>query len=151
MRIKFIPSLAFSIAHQRSTTDKAIKPPGKNWPQGFIKRHPALKPKRLRAMDWKRHDNNIYNKVINWFEVIENVVKDPTIQLDPRSRGIISKRWCDPILTRWCDGTPGNYICRAVGIGRRNITLVLTSELQLILSENVYNMDETGVMLCMLS
>ncbi|KFY30724.1 hypothetical protein V493_01714 [Pseudogymnoascus sp. VKM F-4281 (FW-2241)] len=97
VRIKLIRSLAFSIARQRSTTDKAIKPPGKNWPQGFVKRHPALKAKRLRAMDWKRHDNNIYDKVINWFEVIENVVKDPTI-----------------------------------------------------LSENVYNMDETGVMLCML-
>jgi DDE superfamily endonuclease len=31
VRIKFIPSLAFSIARQRSTTVKAIKPPGKNW------------------------------------------------------------------------------------------------------------------------
>lgn len=30
-------------------------------------------------MEWKRHDNNIYNKVINWSELIENVVKDPTI------------------------------------------------------------------------
>jgi hypothetical protein len=29
-------------------------------------------------------------------------------------------------------------------------TLVLSSELQLILPENVYNMDETGVMLSML-
>jgi hypothetical protein len=42
-RMKFLPSLAFSIARQRSTTDKAIKPPGKNWTQGFQKRHPALK------------------------------------------------------------------------------------------------------------
>jgi hypothetical protein len=31
VRIKFVPSLAFSIARQRSTTGKAIKPPGKNW------------------------------------------------------------------------------------------------------------------------
>jgi hypothetical protein len=31
VRIKFLPSLAFSIARQRSTTGKAIKPPGKNW------------------------------------------------------------------------------------------------------------------------
>lgn len=30
MQIKFIGSLAFSIAYQRSTTDKAIKPLGKN-------------------------------------------------------------------------------------------------------------------------
>ncbi|KFZ24430.1 hypothetical protein V502_01093 [Pseudogymnoascus sp. VKM F-4520 (FW-2644)] len=95
VRIKFLPSLAFSIACQRSTTDKAIKPPNKNWPQGFSKRHPALKSKRVRAMDWKRHDNNIYNKITHWFEVIGEVLKDATI-----------------------------------------------------LSENVYNMDETGVMLC---
>src|SRR4051812_48414078 len=30
VRIKFIPSLAFSIARQRSTTNEAIKSPGKN-------------------------------------------------------------------------------------------------------------------------
>ncbi|KFZ25297.1 hypothetical protein V502_00221 [Pseudogymnoascus sp. VKM F-4520 (FW-2644)] len=81
VRIKFVPSLAFSIARQRSTTDKAIKPPNKNWPQGFSKRHPALKSRRVRAMDWKRHDNNIYNKITNWFEVIGKVLQDPAIQL----------------------------------------------------------------------
>jgi hypothetical protein len=98
VRIKFLPSLAFSIARQRSTTDKAIKPPNKNWPQGFSKRHLALKPKRMRARDWKRHDNNISNKITHWFKVIGEVLKDPAI-----------------------------------------------------LPENVYNMDETRVMLCMLS
>ena len=30
VRIKYIPSLAFSLAGRRSTTDKPIKPPGKN-------------------------------------------------------------------------------------------------------------------------
>jgi hypothetical protein len=49
-------------------------------------------------MDWKRHKNNIYNKIIHWFNVIKKVLQDPAI-----------------------------------------------------LPENVYNMDETGVMLCMLS
>ncbi|KFY41820.1 hypothetical protein V494_02772 [Pseudogymnoascus sp. VKM F-4513 (FW-928)] len=97
VRIKFIGSLAFSIARQRSTTDKAIKPPGKNWPRAFSKRHPALKPRGVKAMDWKRHDNNIYDKITHWFEVIGTVLQDPAI-----------------------------------------------------LPENVYNMDETGVMLCML-
>jgi hypothetical protein len=38
VRIKYLPSLAFSIAGQRST-NKATKPPGKNWSQGFHKRH----------------------------------------------------------------------------------------------------------------
>jgi len=51
MRIKFVPSLAFVIARQRSTTEKPINPPGKNWAQGFVRRHPALKSRRVRAVD----------------------------------------------------------------------------------------------------
>ena len=96
VRIKCLPSLAFSIAHQRST-NKAAKPPNKNWAQAFQKRHPAFKSRRVRAMAWERHENNIYNKITHWFEVIGKVLEDPAI-----------------------------------------------------LPENVYNMDETGVMLCML-
>ena len=48
-------------------------------------------------MDWQRHEKNIYNKIIHWFEVIGKVLQDAAI-----------------------------------------------------LPENVYNMDETGVMLCKL-
>ena len=94
VRIKFIPSLAFSIARKRSTTDRPIKPPGKNWPRAFEKRHPELKARRVRAIDWKRHENIIREKIVEWFEVIGKVPQDPAI-----------------------------------------------------LAENVYNMDETGVML----
>lgn len=36
VRIKFLPSLALSIARQRSTTNKAIKPPGKNWANTLV-------------------------------------------------------------------------------------------------------------------
>lgn len=97
VRIKYLPSLAFSIARRRSTTNKAIKPPNKNWAQAFQKRHPALKSRRMKAMDWNRHEINIYDKIMHWFEVIGKVLNDPAI-----------------------------------------------------LPENVYNMDETGVMLCML-
>jgi DDE superfamily endonuclease len=96
VRIKCLPALAFSIARQRST-NTATKPPGKNWPRGFQKRHPALKSRRVRAMAWERYENNIYDKIIHWFEVIREVLQDPAI-----------------------------------------------------LPENVYNMDETGVILCML-
>ena len=46
---------------------------------------------------WERHENNIYEKIIHWFEVIGKLLEDPAI-----------------------------------------------------LPENVYNMDETGVMLSML-
>ena len=93
VRIKFIPSLAFSIACQRSA-NKPTKPPCKNWARAFEKRHPELKARRVRAIDWKRHENNTYDKMIEWFEVIGKVLQDPAV-----------------------------------------------------LSKNVYNMDETGLML----
>jgi DDE superfamily endonuclease len=95
--IKYIPSLAFIIARRRSTTDVAIKPPGKNWPKAFEKRHPELNSRKVKAVDWNRHDKNIYSKITHWFEVIGKVLQDPAI-----------------------------------------------------LPENIYNMDETGVMLSML-
>jgi len=96
VRIKYIPSLAFSVARQRST-DKPLKAPGRNWVRSFSRRHPALKPRRVQALDWNRHPNNIYDKITDWFEVIGKALQDPAIR-----------------------------------------------------SENVYNMDETGVMLSML-
>jgi hypothetical protein len=78
VRIKYLPALAFSIARQRST-NKATKPPGKNWPRGFQKRHLALKSRRVKAMAWERHENNIYDKIIHWFEAIKEVLQDPAI------------------------------------------------------------------------
>jgi hypothetical protein len=55
------------------------------------------KARRAKALNWKRHDKNIYPKVEDWFDVIGKVLGDKAI-----------------------------------------------------LAENVYNMDETGVMLSML-
>ena len=95
VRIKYIPSLAFSLARQRSTT--IDKPPGKNWARAFEKRHPELKARRVRSIDWKRHENNTYVKIVYWFEVIGKVIQNPVI-----------------------------------------------------LPENIYNIDETGVILSML-
>ena len=71
----------FSVARQRSnvTTDKPIKPPGKNWARAFEKRHPELKARRVRSIDWKRHGNNIHVKITHWFQVIGRVVQDPAI------------------------------------------------------------------------
>jgi hypothetical protein len=77
--IKYVPSLAFIIACRRSTTDEAIKPPGKNWPKAFEKRHPKLNSRKVKAVDWNRHDNNIYDKITHWFEVIGKVLQDPVI------------------------------------------------------------------------
>jgi hypothetical protein len=61
--IKYLCSLAFLIARQRSSSSDVIKPPGRNWPQAFHKRHPQLKSKKVKALDWNRHDSNIYDKV----------------------------------------------------------------------------------------
>jgi hypothetical protein len=75
------------------------KPPGRNWAREFEKRNPILKARRVRALDWERHPNNIYEKIIHWFEIIQKAFQDSTEE---------------------------------------------------ILPENVYNMDETGIMLSML-
>lgn len=56
-----------------------------------------LKQRRNKAIDWNWHDNNIYDKLTQWFEVIEPELRRPDI-----------------------------------------------------VPENVYNMDETGIMLSML-
>ncbi|KAJ5904761.1 uncharacterized protein N7473_001677 [Penicillium subrubescens] len=102
--VKFLRSLALVIARQRSSTFQIIdpsleiRPPGKNWPQGFYLRHPQLKARRLRAIDWKRDDRQIEEKVQHWFAVIGCELADPAI-----------------------------------------------------LRENVYNMDETGVLLSVLN
>jgi hypothetical protein len=101
--IKYLRSLAVVIACQRTSIFQApaahetIRPPGKNWPQAFCKRHPELKSKRVKALDWSRHDKNIYGKVRHWFDVIGKELNGADI-----------------------------------------------------LPENVYNMDETGVILSML-
>ena len=93
VRVKYVGSIAFSLARQRSPIDRLCKPPGKNWAQLFYKRHAdVLKASKSAVLDWNRF--NIYDKAIHWFDVIGEVLQGPTI-----------------------------------------------------LQENVYNMDETGVML----
>jgi hypothetical protein len=58
VRIKFMRSLAYRIALRRST-NRPLKPPGPNWPRAFEKRHAELRARRVKAIDWKRHDNHI--------------------------------------------------------------------------------------------
>jgi hypothetical protein len=96
IQIKFIPSIAFSVTRQRPTSDRPLKPSGKNWAKALENHDSVLKARRVKALDWNRHEKNIYRKVTHWFEVIEKILQDPAI-----------------------------------------------------LIENVYNIDETGVMLSM--
>lgn len=106
MPVKYVRTLACVIAEQRGkimeysagrVEEKQpdhVRPPGKNWPQGFYKRHPELKAKKVKALDWARHDSSIYDKVCEWFALI-----GPELRAED------------------------------------------------VLHENVYNMDETGVLL----
>jgi len=69
--VKSLRSLALVMVRQRSSdfqipsTDDEVRPPGKNWPQGFYKRHPELKARRVKALDWNRHNHSIYDKVVH--------------------------------------------------------------------------------------
>jgi hypothetical protein len=96
VRMKLIPSIAFSVTRQRTVADRPLKPPGRNWAKALENRHPELQARRVKPLSWDRHEKNIYGKVTHWFEVIGRILQDPAI-----------------------------------------------------LAENVYNMDETGVMLSM--
>lgn len=78
VRIKFVPLVAFAVAKQRSTPLQPQKPPGKNWTLLFRKRHAdVLKASKSRAMDWERYE--IYDKVVQWFEVIGNILQEPAV------------------------------------------------------------------------
>ena len=97
VQIKHLPSLAFTATRHRPEAERPANPPNKNWSKAFENRHPELRARKARALDWNRHEKNIYHKIEEWFEVIGKVLGEPDI-----------------------------------------------------LRENIYNMDETGVMLSML-
>ncbi|KYG41993.1 hypothetical protein M433DRAFT_147180 [Acidomyces richmondensis BFW] len=43
-------------------------------------RHPEIKARRVRALDWDRHPNNIYDKMVEWFEIIGDVLQAPDVR-----------------------------------------------------------------------
>jgi hypothetical protein len=51
VRMKFIPSLAFSVTRHRSTTERPLKAPGRNWAKALEKRHLELGARRVKALD----------------------------------------------------------------------------------------------------
>ena len=51
VRIKFLPSIAFSVARQRSSVKKPNKPPGQKWSRCFAKRHPEIKARAVKPVD----------------------------------------------------------------------------------------------------
>jgi len=63
MRIKYIPSIAFTTTRHRPEVDKPAKPPNKNWAKAFENRYPELKARKVRALDWNRYEKNKYYKI----------------------------------------------------------------------------------------
>jgi hypothetical protein len=51
VRIKYIPSIAFTITRGRPEPDRPLKPPGKNWAKSLEKRHPEIKARKVKALD----------------------------------------------------------------------------------------------------
>ncbi|KAH8586003.1 hypothetical protein B0O99DRAFT_464863, partial [Bisporella sp. PMI_857] len=65
IRMKFIFSLAYSVTRNRPTTDRPFKAFGRNWAKALEKRHFILLARRVKALDWKRHEKNIYRKIVH--------------------------------------------------------------------------------------
>jgi len=80
VRIKYIPQIAFGATFRRPTADRPLKPPNKNWSKALENRHPELKARRVRALDWNRHEKNTSEKIPHWFEVIGPVLQDPKVR-----------------------------------------------------------------------
>jgi len=79
VRVKFIPFLAYRLTLHGPESARPTKPPHRNWTLSFRKRHSQIEARMVRALDWNRHDKNIYAKITHWFEVIGEVLRDPEI------------------------------------------------------------------------
>jgi hypothetical protein len=72
--MKFIPSLAYSVTRHRPLIERPLKAPGYNWAKALEKRYLILLAWRVKALDWNRHEKNIYGKIIHWFEVMKDIL-----------------------------------------------------------------------------
>jgi hypothetical protein len=82
--VKVLPLLAGVLGRRRSPSDNstggcAAKQPSPSSVRGFLRRHPKVKARRSKPIDWKRHDYNIRSKVEEWFFVIGSELHDPAI------------------------------------------------------------------------
>jgi hypothetical protein len=63
-----------------TTVNESIKPPGKNWSTAFHKCQPELKATSLKVLEWDQHKYSIYEKVVEWYIVIEKKLKNPALK-----------------------------------------------------------------------
>ena len=98
----------------KSSSKEQRQVPAKDWPQAFCKRHPELKVARLRALDWRRHEKNIYKMVVNWFDLMRTQSEEADVLQENvqhgRNRSIAQRPW---IFQAPCK-------CRDAQISQRN-------------------------------
>jgi len=79
-RWKRRPNVNSTFSHTKKMFSLSIcykcPPPGRNWTKALEKRHPILIARRVRALDWNRHEKNTYRKITHWFEVIKDVLQN---------------------------------------------------------------------------
>lgn len=86
--VKALRRLALVIRRHRGSAsvteidDNTLRPPGKNYPQALYSRHPELQARSLKAIDWTRANENIYDKVKHWFDLIGKELANPDILPD---------------------------------------------------------------------
>jgi hypothetical protein len=80
VQVKFIPSLAYRLTLQRPQSARSRKPPHINWTRAFRQRYSILEARMVGALDWNRHEKNIYPKSVHWFEVIGGVLQGPAVR-----------------------------------------------------------------------
>jgi hypothetical protein len=64
IRMKFIPSIDFSVTCKRPQADRPLKPLDRNWAKAFENCHPVLQARRVKPLNWDCHEKNIYRKVM---------------------------------------------------------------------------------------
>lgn len=79
VQMKFISSLTFNFTHQRFLSNRSQKFSDRNWAKTLKRRYSILQARRVRSLNWNRHEKNIYNKVIHWFEMIDKILQNPAI------------------------------------------------------------------------
>lgn len=50
VRIKYIPSIAFTVTRGRPEPNRPLKPPGKDWAKSLEKRHPEIKARKVKRL-----------------------------------------------------------------------------------------------------
>lgn len=123
MPVKYVCSIAFSLACKRDPDARPSHPPNKNWPQSLYKRNPKLAASRRQAIDWKRFD--IYRKTVHWFEVIEQVLCRPDVHpcnvynMDETGTLLSLPKSAKVVISK--DNKKGN---RGARINRTNVTAI---------------------------